>query len=231
MVLIVGVAGLLRGFTGFGAGLVMVPALGLLVGPQLAVPIAVLLDMVASLQLLPPAIRSVRWRIVGPLGLAACVTIPIGSTVLARLEVGLMQRVISGAVLVCVVLLWTGWRYHARPSLPVSAATGAASGLLTGMAGIGGPPVILLFHSGPHSGPEVRASLIGYFAITQLVALIAFVVYRLLTVEALVLALILSPVFLFSAWLGTRQFGRVDERRFRHLSLGFLALLAIAGFW
>jgi uncharacterized membrane protein YfcA len=231
MALIVATAGLLRGFTGFGAGLVMVPALGLLIGPTLAVPIAVLLDMIVSLQLLPPAIGKVRWRTVAPLGLAACLTIPLGSTVLARLDADVMQKLISATVLSCVVLLWTGWRYRRPPSTPISVTTGAASGLLTGMAGIGGPPVILLFHSGPHTGPTVRASLIGYFAITQLVALVAFLAFRLLTLEVLVLALILAPVFLLSAWLGTRWFGRVNDRLFRRISLAFLALLAIAGFW
>jgi uncharacterized membrane protein YfcA len=229
MAAVVAVAGLLRGFTGFGAGLVMVPLLGLLVGPAVAVPVAVMLDMAASLQLLPPALPAVRWRSVAPLGIAACATIPLGGTLLAHLDAAPMQRLISATVLLCVIALWTGWRYTRPPSTPVSLATGAASGLLTGMAGIGGPPVILLFHSGPERSEGIRASIIGYFTISQLVALIAFVFHRLLTAEALLLAALLAPVFLIATALGTRWFGRVDDRRFRAVSLAFLAVVAVVG--
>jgi uncharacterized membrane protein YfcA len=222
-------AGLLRGFSGFGAGLIMVPALALLVGPALAVPLAVLLDLVAGLQLLPPAMGQVRWSTVAPLGLAACVTIPLGSTILARLDASSLQRIISVAVLVSVAILWTGWRYHGKPSTLQSGATGALSGLLTGMAGIGGPPVILLFHSGRDSAPAIRASLIGYFAISQAIALIAYLFNGLLSAQVWMLGLLLTPVFLSSTWFGARMFGRVDEARFRQVSLALLAALAIVG--
>ncbi|NIS35970.1 MAG: TSUP family transporter, partial [Actinobacteria bacterium] len=89
-------AGIVRGFSGFGAGLVMAPSLSLLLGPTVAVPVIVLLDAVAGAQLIPPAIRNVRWRTVGPLGLAACVGVPLGSLGLARLDPTIVEKSISG---------------------------------------------------------------------------------------------------------------------------------------
>ena len=50
MILIAAAAGVVRGFTGFGAGLILVPSYILLLGPTLAVPIVVLLDAVASVR-------------------------------------------------------------------------------------------------------------------------------------------------------------------------------------
>lgn len=229
MAAVVAAAGLIRGFSGFGAGLVMVPALGLLITPPVAVPVVVLMEAVASAQLVPPALRQARWRAIIPLGIAATLTIPLGSRILATLDPDLLQRAISGVVLLFVVVLWAGWRYGKEPSLPVTGAVGAAGGLLTGAAGIGGPPVILFFLSGPNPAPRTRASLICYFAITQLVALAAFLAAGLLSRAVLVYTLILAPVFLIAAWIGTRFFGKVEERTFRKVALAFLALVALAG--
>ena len=231
MALIVAAAGVLRGFTGFGAGLVMVPAVSLLIGPAQAVPLVVLLDAAASVQLLPGAVRHVRWRTVAPLGVAAALTIPVGGMLLVALPAEPMKKIIGTVVLIFVVVLASGWRYRRRPTAWVGAATGATSGLLTGMAGIGGPPVILFFLAGPNPAREVRSSLICFLAITQAVAIGVFLVFGLLDLEALWRTVILSPAFLAGALLGSRLFGRVDERVFRGVALTLLALVAIAAFF
>ena len=229
MALIATAAGVVRGFGGFGAGLVMVPCFGLLIGPHLAVPVVVLLDLAASVQLVPPALRLARWRTIAPLGTAAVLAIPVGSTLLAALQPDPLQRVISLAVLILVAVLSTGWRYRRRPGPFVSAGTGVASGLLTGMAGVGGPPVILFLLSGPDRASHTRANLICYFALTQIVAVGAFVVAGLIGSTVLLLSLILAPFFLLGTFLGTRLFGGVDENLFRRVILSLLALLAVAG--
>jgi len=222
-------AGVVRGFSGFGAGLIMVPSLSLIFGPAVAVPAVVLIEVAGSAQLVPGALRHVRWRAIAPLALAAAVTIPLGGTLLASLDATLMRRSISAVVLIFAVALWAGWRYRSEPKMPLTLATGGASGLLTGAAGIGGPPVILFFLSGPHGAPDTRANLICYFAFTQLIALGSYAVYGLLDVSVLIYAVILVPAFLIAAWVGTRLFGRVDEIWFRRATLLFLVGVALVG--
>jgi hypothetical protein len=132
-------------------------------------------------------------------------------------------------VLVFVAVLASGWRYRRRPSLPVVLGTGATSGLRTGMAGVGGPPVILFYLSGHEGAPTVCSGLICYFAITQVVALASFAVQGLFDRRVLVGAALLAPAVLAGAWIGTRLVGRVDATLFRALTLAFLAVVAIAG--
>jgi uncharacterized membrane protein YfcA len=222
-------AGIVRGFSGFGAGLIMVPVLALLLAPAVAVPIVVLLEAAAIAQLLPGALRLARWRSILPMGAAAAVTIPFGSGVLASLDPVVLRRAISVVVLGFAVLLWSGWRYRREPSSGAALAIGGLSGLLTGVAGIGGPPVILFYLSGPNPAPSTRASFICYFAITQLTALISFTGAGIMTRTVLWLGLIMAPAFLAAAYLGTRLFGRVNEAVFRRATLIFLALVAVAG--
>jgi hypothetical protein len=79
-------AGIVRGFSGFGSGLVLVPSLTLLVGPAVAVPVVVLLDAVVAAWLVPGAVAHARWPTLLPLGLSAALAIPVGSVALAALD-------------------------------------------------------------------------------------------------------------------------------------------------
>ena len=222
-------AGLVRGFAGFGAGLLMAPIFSLLLGPLAAVPILVLLDAVGSVQLLPGAIPLTRWRRIAALGIAAAVTIPLGGALLTSLDPELTRRVLSAIVLASAAALALGWRHRTEPSTPLLATTGAISGLLTGYGGIGGPPVILLHLSGPDAAPSSRANMISYFAVSQFLALLAFAFQGLLDPAALLRAALLTPPFLIAIRVGSRLFRSAGEAAYRRAALALLAASGIVG--
>jgi len=222
-------AGLVRGFSGFGAGLLMAPIFIYLVGPATAVPAVVVLDLAASVMLLPSSARHTRWRTIMPLGIAAAIAIPAGGWALTSLSREVLLRTVSGVVLVFVAALGLGWRYRSRPALPVTAAAGAASGFLTGMGGIGGPPIILFLLSGPGTARENRAGFIAFFAITQVIALATFAAAGVMTRALLPLASLLVPIFLIAIGAGTRLFSVSNEATYRRVALAFLAGVGLAG--
>ena len=224
-------AGLVRGFTGFGAGLVLAPALGLLIGPARAIPVLVLLDAIAGVQLLPSAARRADWRRTLLLAAAAAVGIPAGATLLVSIDPAIVQRALSVVVLVFVAVLASGWRYRGTPGVVATGFAGGLSGLLTGFAGIGGPPVVLLHLLGPDEAAASRANLIAYFFLSQLLALLSFGFHSLLSPAVLRDAAFLAPAFLISLHLGGRWFARAPERAYRGAALGVLTAVAILGLW
>ncbi|HUG77544.1 MAG TPA: TSUP family transporter, partial [Burkholderiales bacterium] len=75
LAMIVGAAaGVVRGITGFGGAMVMSPPLALLLGPRLMVPVALLLEGIAALPMVWETRRLVRWRVIGPIIVAAFTT-------------------------------------------------------------------------------------------------------------------------------------------------------------
>ena len=72
-------AGLVRGYSGFGSSMVLVPILALLYNPQFAVVSAVVLELFACIQLVPGAIRHCHWRSVIPMSLASVFAVPLGA--------------------------------------------------------------------------------------------------------------------------------------------------------
>ena len=145
------------------------------------------------------------------------------------LDPSLLRRSISVLVLVFTGVLWSGWRYRKPPGLFVSAAAGGFGGFLTGAAGMGGPPVVLFYLAGTEAAVRTRAELIWFLALNQFIALGAFAFGALLTVPALLSALILAPVFVLSVHAGSWSFGKVSEVWFRRVALVFLVTVAIAG--
>jgi uncharacterized membrane protein YfcA len=57
-------AGLIRGFAGFGSGMIMVAVLLSLYPPMLAMPTVLFTELVLSLVMLPAAWSQLRWRLI-----------------------------------------------------------------------------------------------------------------------------------------------------------------------
>lgn len=227
--LICGMAGVVRGFSGFGSAMLQMPALSPLVGPSVAAAIAVIFEVLASIQSVPSSFRQADWRAILPMAAAAVIGIPAGTAFLVAVDPVIVQRTIAVAVLISVGVIASGFRYTGQPHRFTSLGTGLVSGFLTGIGGIGGPPVVIYFFSGAGQAVINRASLIAYFGLTQAVTVIAYWFRDLLTLEVLWLSLSLIPGFYLGLVLGGWLFKRVDEHLFRCLILGFLALVAVVG--
>src|SRR5476649_2231439 len=130
--LVAAVAGMVRGFAGFGAAMVMTPVFSALYGPEVGIVLCMLLEIVVALPLLPRAVRHVDWRVIGLLLAAAIVGAPLGNFVLTLVAPQPMRWVISAIVLSAVAMLASGWRYSGGPGPVATLAAGAVSGFLTG---------------------------------------------------------------------------------------------------
>jgi uncharacterized protein len=101
---------------------------------------------------------------------------------------------------------------------------GSISGFLSGLAQIGGPPVVLYWLGGQNDREVIRANLILFFACTTVFTGISYVVVGLFTREALLLSILVIPVYAVALWLGHRMFGMASEKTFRNVCYGLIAL-------
>ena len=222
-------AGAVRGFSGFGAAMILIPAVGAVREPAVAIPMLALIDNILTLPLLPKAFRMCRWRDVIPLAIGASVALPFGVWVLLIADPDVLQVAICLMILVLVGVLSSGWRYAGQPAVVHSLGVGSASGLLGGSTGIGGPPVILFWLGGQSQAPQVRANIIAYFAFTGVVNLAALAVGGLFTREVLGLSALLMPVYGLALWAGARSFRLASETFFRRTAYILIAAVAVGG--
>ncbi|HEV7578034.1 MAG TPA: sulfite exporter TauE/SafE family protein [Caldimonas sp.] len=221
------VGGLVRGTTGFGAAMIMTPALALLMGAKVAVPVALLLETFAAATMLPAAASLARWRVIAPIGAAAICTVPLGGLLLSGADPGVLRRLIAITVIVFSAALLIGRRFRGEHRLGTSIGLGALSGTMLGATSIGGPPVILYLLSGPDAAAVTRANLTLYIVLVSAAGLVMLAVAGLLDAFALRTAAALTVPFVAGVIAGSKLFSRFSDQRFRQLTIVFMFVVSL----
>ena len=228
VLLAVTIAGLLRGFVGFGAALISVPVFSLVLGPRAAIAINAVMGLPAVFQLLPEAVRRAERPFVLPICLATFAATPMGTWALVAADPALMTVAISALVLVMVAFLGSGWRLRGHIGTSKLITAGVAGGLVQGIAGVGGPPVVAVALSRPGEASQQRANVLALMTAISLSSILPLLYYGLFTRQAVVIGLLLIPFYSAATALGARYFALGGQRHYRRAALATLAAVAIA---
>lgn len=220
-------AGLARGFSGFGAALIFVPLASASVGPRVAVPLLMLMDAVMTLGLIPGAFRLADRREVLTMTLGALVGVPLGIHLLTSLDPLTIRWGIVAVVVALLGLLVSGWRYRGRPKPPLTVGVGAVAGISSGVAQIGGPPVVAYWLGGAIPAAVVRANIILYFALATVISAVGYLWSGVLTAAIVPPAVLIAPLYGLGVWLGSRMFGLAAESTFRRICFTMIAVAAL----
>lgn len=220
-------AGVMRGYSGFGSALVVVPATAAVFGPQLAIPAVVIIHLITSIQLLPEALRDVEWGRVAPLSIAGSLAVPVGAWILVTQDPEVLRTAISVLIILFAIMMMRGWRYTGKINGWVMAGVGMTGGIITGAATIGGPPVITFLMAGPFKAAQNRAAIILYFVFVQIVAVTVYWIGGLMTWPIVGICVLVMPTMMAGMWVGQRLFARASESGFRRIALTFLLLIGI----
>jgi uncharacterized membrane protein YfcA len=104
---------------------------------------------------------------------------------------------------------------------------GVISGLLAGLFGTGGPPLILYYQLAGVDKTRFRGHLMAIFMVVSFVRLPTYAILGLITLPRLVSAGAILPAALLGAWLGHRIHLGISEVRFRGLVSVALCVLGI----
>lgn len=219
----------LQGYTGFGAGLVWISGLVLIVDPAEAVAAVALLGALATVRLLPASRHDVQWSMVGLLACGAALGTPIGVVVLASLDPAPMRLIVSCVVLLAVLVLALGVRFQRPPGAPGTVATGVVSGVLKGATAAGGPPVIVFTLARPEGIAVARASMIVYFGLIDVFAAISLAGAGLLDRTSSTRLLFAVPAMLVGTTLGGMSFRAARPDTVRMVATAALGVLAVFG--
>ena len=207
---------------GFGMNLVTVPVLALVLPESLPVAVIVLG--------IPISVTMLRHEhgAVDRAGLGWLIGGRIPGTALAVWVVAVVStaalQVVVGGVVLAVVLASV-----VAPPIPVRPATQAVAGMVSGItgtaAGIGGPPVALLYQH--REGPTIRSTLAAAFLIGTGLSLSFLLAARLVTLEQVALGVGLTPLVIVGAVWGRRSHATLERGWLRPAVLGFAAVSAL----
>jgi uncharacterized membrane protein YfcA len=230
MVITSAVGGTMRAFAGFGGGLLLAPVFSLYLSPQDVVVVIILLGFATTLQLLPSMWKDIDWPLIWRMVPPALVGVPIGGFILTGLDPTILRRLIALIVTVLALIMLTGWHYKGPRGRLQDIIAGVTSGILTSIAGIGGPPFVLYMLSAQGFSPVAfRIFFTVFFAFTQIMALAMLLVRGAIEPTQLAYVGTLMPVYLLATALGAYLFARALRTRADQIKRISLWLLLVVG--
>jgi uncharacterized membrane protein YfcA len=154
----------------------------------------------------------------------AMVMIPAGAWLLRTIDPTALRWMIAGLAALMLALLASGWRFTGEPKAPITFAVGAVSGLFSGIAQIGGPPVVAYWLGNNTSAANTRANIVVFFAGTGFISLVVYLASGLVTHQTLTWAAITGPAYGLGLFGGTRLFGLASEAAFRRVCFTLIAI-------
>ncbi|WDP89074.1 MAG: sulfite exporter TauE/SafE family protein [Desulfobacter sp.] len=220
------IAAYVRGYSGFGFSMITVAGLSLIYPPATVVPAVLMLEVAASGYLIPGVWKKINWHTLGWLSIGVTAGSPAGVWLLKFLPESLLKIGIAIVVAGLAGLLWTGGEYRRQIGRIGAIGAGWVSGVLTGSAAVGGPPVILFFFSSPTHTEVSRATLIAFFFGSDLIAAAVCGASGLITPPTVKIFLTALVPLVIGIVAGNRGFLKTDPVRFRKRVLIYLILLS-----
>ncbi|MBD3679619.1 MAG: sulfite exporter TauE/SafE family protein [Rhodobacteraceae bacterium] len=222
-------AALVRGFSGFGSGLVYLPLAAQVLTPFQALTTIVIFDLIGPLPIVRRASRDCELPDLFRLVAGLVVALPLGLFTLTLLPPEAFRFAVSFVALFLLVCLGLGLRYGGTLAPPLIYGTGAMSGFLQGVAGLPGPPVILLYMASTRPVQVIRANTLLFLFTTDVVLLPALAIFGRLDGSAIALGMFLILPNLLGGLVGAKLFRPEHERTYRVIAYSIIAASAISG--
>ncbi|WP_157269623.1 sulfite exporter TauE/SafE family protein [Azohydromonas aeria] len=234
LLVLVAVGSWFQTLTGFGLGMIVVGAASALGLAPLAA-LATLVNLV-SLPQYALALRGcsahIAWRLAVPAVIGMLPSIALGVALLDRLDerAALVLQALLGAVIV-----YSAFGLARRPQpLPAPSAprsflaSGLAGGLMSGLFGMPGPPLIFHFYRQPLALPQIRSMLLAVFTAMSLWRTLASALQGQFDAALGLQAAVALPVMGGATLLARRFPPPLSPVAMRRLAYGVLTAIGIA---
>jgi hypothetical protein len=219
-----------RGLTGFGMAILLVPVLALALPPVEAVVLTNALSLMIGATEIRSLVRDAE-RSAWVIGALVVVTTPLGLYALSLTGRDVARLVIALIALSAFVAILLPRRGDAAPGRSVTGFVGVLSGLMTGYAGMPGPPVVPYYAGRDLPRANAKASMQLIFTIAATAGLVSATWLGILRLELLLFAVLILPVIILGNRLGARVSGTIGDSVWRTMVgvvLGGAAVAALA---
>ncbi|MBX7532846.1 sulfite exporter TauE/SafE family protein [Qipengyuania sp. 1XM1-15A] len=219
-----------RGLTGFGMAILIVPVLALALSPVDAVLLTNFLSVFIGMSEIRRLLRSAEksaWAIIA----LVAVTTPIGLYLLSMTSPAIARVVIAFIALSAFVAILLPRRGALDHHPATTGGVGILSGLMTGYAGMPGPPVVPYYVGRDIPRETAKASMLLIFTCASTTGLVSGAAIGVLDWSLLLLAVLLFPAVLLGNWLGNKASGSIEDRIWRICVGVVLGAAALAALW
>jgi uncharacterized membrane protein YfcA len=221
---------LIRATFGFGNALIAMPLLVLLIGVKAASPLVALAGSVISILMLVQGWRALQWKETLALLVASIPGIPLGLLLLTSVPESIVKNILGLILIGFGLYNLSGIQLPSLPSRWLALPFGLLSGILGGAYNTNGPPVIIYAVFRGWTKEQFRASLQGFFLISNLLIIAGHGLSGLWTHEIALYFLGSIPPVGLAVYLGGKIATRFSQDFFDKIINYFLILIGILMF-
>jgi len=215
-IVIIFIAYVLKGLSGFGSGLVAIPLLAFFLPIPFIVPVLALLSYTGTVYQSISYRKDVVWRDLLPLLPFSLAGITIALWLLINVNVTVLTFTL-GVFIFCYAVysllphnIKSGSRWWAI-------AAGSFAGLIGALFGTGGPFYVLYLKMRQVNKQQFRATITMIFLVDGGARMFGYYYSDLFTYKMLLLALVLLPVLILAMYVGQHLHIKINDNRFNQV--------------
>jgi uncharacterized membrane protein YfcA len=204
---------------GFGLGLFSIGLLAMFIEPVTNIIVLLLfIALPAEIYVVYKSWKIISWRGIIIIACGVAVGVILGTIILKYGKPHFVLTILASFLILAGIILliaqtevkihWPSW---CAPFI------GVLSGLLSGMFGTGGPPLVFYYQLSGIDKHAFRGHLMTLFLLMALVRYPSYALSGLITETRFISAVYVFPAILMGIWLGNRIHIQISEKAFRKL--------------
>jgi uncharacterized membrane protein YfcA len=222
-------AGLIRGFAGFGLSAVVMASAATILPPIELIPMCYLLEGAASLAMFRGGIADANMKIVWGLVICSAIGMPLGLLATTSIDVETSRNLALSLILTLTLAQF----FKLRPTFLATPkglyASGLTAGIASGLASVGGMVIALYVLASDTQPKQMRASLVMFLCISMFTSLVWLIAYDVMSMQAVWRGALMAPVVLLGVFAGIWLFRPAYEPLYKVVCLTLLTLLSAKG--
>ncbi|MCJ8308873.1 MAG: sulfite exporter TauE/SafE family protein [Rhizobiaceae bacterium] len=227
--IVIFLAGMVRGFSGFALSALVMAALVVILPPIELIVVCWFLEMSASLLMVRDGVRQWDRAVVTGLVVGSGLGLPVGLYLTNTLPIETSKAIALGVILTLAALQLLKVRAAFLATRPGVYLSGLTAGMATGLASVGGMVVALYVLARDAPANVMRASLVMYLFCASLVSFLFMNFYGMFDGQAIARGLLFAPICMAGVIAGQKLFQPRLEPYYKPFCLCLLMLLAAAG--
>ncbi|MET0026282.1 MAG: sulfite exporter TauE/SafE family protein [Candidatus Thiodiazotropha sp.] len=223
---IIGSAYIVRGIAGFGSGLIAIPLLALFMPLDVAVPLIVLLDYIASASQGLSGWKAIRWKDLLPLLPFSLLGVVLALYLFQSLDMQFLMRGLGIFLLLFAIYSLLSFTPKSQPSILWAIPGGVLGGLIGTLFGTGGPFYVIYLKLRGLQKAAFRASFAAIFLLDGLGRISGYLITGFFDLNQMLLTAAALPLMTVGMYLGGQIHTNLSQQAFQR---GISVLLIFSG--
>ncbi len=228
LTVIVIVAGIVRGFSGFALSAIVMASAVIILPPVQLIPICWWLEMSASILMAKGGWAEADRGIVWGLVIGSTIGVPFGLMLTTTVSPETSKLLALAVIITLAITQLAKIRLPFLATKPGLYGSGVAAGVVTGIASVGGMVIAIYVLSQNATAAKMRAALVLFLFISSLTSMITLLYFNVMDGTAVARGLALAIPTTFGVVLGQRLFNPTFAPYYKPFCLTLLCGLALA---